>query len=215
MDLIRKKSSLPAGAESPGAPGEGLYNKLRDCFNLDVDSLDPGLRLNLYAISIATAPSAIIWGDALIYTNAHFTKNFGSGSGNAKKTPSGIFGDSWPIVKNLIDQVKLTGDPVLQKEFCLYRGGIAKLRHRSYTLTISPIFPSERNVPIPGVLLSCHENADNMADGLQQQAGDKNFEHIIRQSPVGVLLLRSEEMVVEVINDACAILFGHTPADLL
>lgn len=215
MDLIRKKSSLPARAEAPGTPGGELFNKLQDYFNLDVDSLDPGLRLNLYGISIATVPSAVIWGDALIYTNAHFAKNFDSGSGNDKKTLSGIFGDSWSIVKNLIDQVKLTGDPVLQKEFCLNRGGIAKLRHRSYTLTISPILPSERNMPIPGVLLSCHENADNLADGLQQQAGDKNFEHIIRQSPVGVLLLRSEEMVVEVINDACAILFGHTPSDLI
>src|SRR5688572_18125802 len=160
------------------------------------------LRITLSLILNSRFPMFIFWGP-LQY--CFYNDAYRPSLGNEGKHPNilGIRGEEawpeiWGIIKPLIDQV-MNGEGATWHEdsfIPIFRNG--KIEDVYWTFSYSPITDEEGN--IGGILVTCTETTAKVLAFKKVEESEKKFRNTVMHAPVGIIILRGRDFVVEMAN---------------
>jgi PAS domain S-box-containing protein len=162
------------------------------------------LRTTLGILLNSKFPMFLWWGDDLI---CFYNDAYRPSLGKEGKHPS-ILGmkaiDAWPeiweIIKPMIDSVITTGEATWNEDTLIpiYRNN--KIEDVYWTFSYSPVCDESNKAA--GVLVTCFETTDKVNAFRQVNESDARFRNTVKQAPVGIIILRGKDYVVEMVNDA-------------
>ncbi|WP_080056023.1 PAS domain-containing protein [Spirosoma aerolatum] len=127
------------------------------------DRWPQSLRTTLGIVLHSAFPMFLFWGDEHIcFYNDAYRPSFGHEGKHPAlgKRGEDVWGEIWPFIGPLIDQVMTTGDAVWYEDQLVpfYRNG--KLEDIYWTFSYSPVYGDEGH--IDGVLVTCTETTENV-----------------------------------------------------
>ncbi len=165
----------------------------------------------------ARFPMFLWWGKELIqFYNDAYRPSLGE---NGKHpTALGQRGEEcwpeiWPTIKPLIDQVLSGGEATWSEDqlIPIFRNG--KLEDVYWTFSYNPVNDEAGNVG--GVLVVCYETTKNVQTVQELKISEARFQNLIREAPVGIIVLSGKEMLVELVNTAYGKLIDRTPEEMI
>lgn len=138
----------------------------------------------------------------------------GKHPGALGKTAAGGLPEAWPAVKPVIDPVvRSEGRSICHNDgfFSVYCNKVVE--DASPAFCYAPIYGKE-GAP-PGVLVPSTETTTWVRTIRNLENYGKQFQNLVRQVPVGMILLIGEELRVEVVNEMYGRLIGRMPEELL
>jgi len=105
-----------------------------------------------------------------------------------------------------------TGEPVWFEDQLVpfYRNG--KVEDIYWTFSYSAVYDEDGN--INGCLVTCMETTQKVKMLKDVAESEQRFQNLIREATVGIVVLKGEDLVVEIVNDAYARLIGRTAMEL-
>lgn len=174
------------------------------------------LRTTLSILLNARFPMFLWWGSELIqFYNDAYRPSLGE---NGKHpTALGQRGEDcwpeiWPTIKPLIDQVLSGGNATWSEDHLIpiFRNG--QLEDVYWTFSYNPV--NDEAGKVGGVLVVCHETTKNVQTVKELKISEARFLNLIREAPVGIIVLSGKEMLVELVNKAYCKLIDRTPEEL-
>ncbi|MDB5257744.1 MAG: sensor histidine kinase [Chitinophagaceae bacterium] len=106
----------------------------------------------------------------------------------------------WLIIKPLIDQVMSGGEATWAEDqhIPIYRNG--KLEDVYWTFSYSPV--KDESGTVNGVLVVCNETTKQINTTRRLEVVDKKFRNTVKQAPIGITILRGDNYLVELANEA-------------
>lgn len=158
-------------------------------------------------------PAVLFWGpDHICFYNDACVPILGPG----RKHPWALgksAAEIWPALMPVLDLVLSKGQSICENEG-FSPGYCNKLfEDASPALSYAPVYGKE-GVP-SGVLVTCIELPAWLRTIGNLENHGKQFQNLVRQLPVGMIVLTGEEMRVEVVNEMYGRLIGRTPEELL
>ncbi len=175
------------------------------------------LRTTMSILLSSKAPMFLWWGEDLIQ---FYNDGYRPSLGENGKHPSALgqkgidcWPEIWDTIHPLIHQVRTTGEPTWSENqlIPIYRNG--SLEDVYWTFGYSAVMGESGNVE--GVLVVCLETTESVKNLNKIQKSEKYFQNLVKEATVGIIVLRGEEMIVEIVNDAYSILIGRTCEELL
>jgi hypothetical protein len=164
MELDKKQIKDYPFLQSSGEIGELIYQYdwEKTCIG-PIDSWPVSLRVTLSNILHSSFPMFLFWGeDFLSFYNEAFRPSLGVGGKHPAigKKALAVWGEIWYFIGPLLQQVVLTGKPVMYEDQLVpfYRNG--KVEDIYWTFCYSPAF--DENNEIKGVLVTCMETTANV-----------------------------------------------------
>lgn len=169
----------------------------------DISLWDPVLLNTLNILLESGFPHFLYWGDNNIcFYNDAFKTSFG----NAKDQLVGIgeplskvFPEVFDGISSLITQVKTTGKKVFFEDIPTQIQRNGKLVDTSWTYSYSPV--KNLQGEILGVLSVCLETTEKVRAYNQAISNDLRFRETFAKAPIGILLMRGSESIIEFAND--------------
>ncbi len=205
---------------NPFLTGGGEMGQLIRTLDWSQTSLGPvstwpqSLRTTLSIMLNAKLPMGLWWGADLIQ---FYNDAYRPCLGNEGKHPQALgqrgpecWPEVWPLLEPLIQQVLAGGEATWQEDLLIpiYRNG--RTEQAYWTFSYSPV--RDESGKIAGVMVLCQETTRQI-EGLRLSG--QRFENFVHQASVGIIVLRGEEMVVEVVNEAYGRLIDRGPEELL
>jgi PAS domain S-box-containing protein len=215
-ELIKEKTF-------PFLQGGGEMGALTRSFNWSEtpigtpDQWPQNLRTTLSIILNTKFPMFLWWGDDLIQ---FYNDAYRPSLGNNGKHPAALgqrgeecWPEIWPVIKPLIDQVFKTGEATWSEDqlIPIYRNG--KLEDVYWTFGYSPV--QGETGKTEGVLVVCNETTEKVKNVQRLRLSDQRFQNLVREATVGIIILNGKDMVVDVVNETYARLFGCTYEELI
>ncbi|HEX9957035.1 MAG TPA: PAS domain-containing sensor histidine kinase, partial [Fibrella sp.] len=205
--------SLPA--TTPGftfLKGGGEMGQLTRSYDWSRTPLGPpdtwpqSLRTTLGILLNSKCPMALFWGEELIcFYNDAYRLSFGKG-GKQSLVPgrpgAAAWPETWPVMKPLIDQV-LAGSEVTWNEDQLvpvYPNGAHDDVYG--TFSFSPVSDESGNPA--GVFVTCIATTGRGHTINQLKTSEQLLQNLVRDASIGIIVLRGEDMMVSIVNDAYA-----------
>jgi PAS domain S-box-containing protein len=118
----------------------------------------------------------------------------------------------WPIISPLISQVLNDGQSVWMENqlIPIYRNG--QLEDVYWTFCYSPVNDDDGSTA--GVLVTCSETTQQVYTEIKLTDYDQRFENLVKETPVGVVVLIGEDMRVDLANEMYGRLIGRKPDEL-
>ncbi|HXB92860.1 MAG TPA: PAS domain-containing protein [Puia sp.] len=177
------------------------------------------LRTTLSIILNSGFPMFLFWGPELVsFYNDRFRPSLGE-EGKGKhpdalgKPGAEVWPEIWEFIKPWIDQVLQKGEAVRMEDQLVpfFRNG--RIEDIYWTFSYSPVEDESGN--IAGVVVTCVETTEKVITIAALQASDQRFRNLIREANIGIVILRGEEMIVDIVNEAYGRLIDRTPTELL
>ncbi|MGQ2985228.1 PAS domain-containing protein [Flavobacterium sp.] len=168
------------------------------------------LRTSLGILLNSAFPMILFWGEEMTcFYNDAFRPSLGNNGkhpGIGKKGRE-LWADVWDFAGPLFEQVLTTGEPVWFEDQLVpfYRNG--KTENIYWNSGYSPIYDDEGK--INGVFVACTETTEKVHTERKLTESEKHFESLIREAAVGIIVLRGDDNIVEVVNDAYLKLTGR------
>ncbi|WP_460979593.1 PAS domain-containing protein [Spirosoma knui] len=180
------------------------------------DQWPQSLRTTLSILLNSRFPMFLFWGDELL---CFYNDAYRPSLGNTGKHPwalgqpgAEVWPEVWPQIKPLIDQV-LAGQGATWSEdqlLPIYRNG--RLEDVFWTFSYSPV--SDESGQPAGVFVTCNETTDKVLPLKQLRLSRQRFENLVREIPVGIVVVLGKEMRVSIVNEAFGRLVSRTVAEL-
>ena len=164
-------------------------------------------------------PMLLWWGENLIQ---FYNDSYRVTLGNDGKHPMALgkfakdcWGEVWPIIKPLIDQVRTTGDATWQEDSLIpiYRNG--QIEQVYWTFSYSQVLDAEDD--LGGVLVTCFESTKSIQterkirQSLKELAENKaKINNLIAQAPVAIGVLEGKDFIVSTVNKKILQLWGKS-----
>ena len=160
-------------------------------------------------------PMFLFWGEELIcFYNDAFMPSLGIDGKHPAvgKTGKEVWGDIWAQISPWIFQVMETGEPVFFEDQLVpfYRNG--RIEEIYWTFSYSPAYGD--NGAINGVFVTCSETTQKINTLAKLEESKRQFQNLIRDATVGIVMLIGKEKKVEIVNEAYGRLIGHSVNDL-
>jgi PAS domain S-box-containing protein len=175
------------------------------------------LRTTLSILLSSKFPMFLWWGNDLIqFYNDAYRPSFGVEG----KHPHALgqrgeecWPEIWPIIKPLIDQVMSGGEATWAEDqyIPIYRNG--KLEDVYWTFSYSPV--KDESGRVNGVLVVCNETTKQINTTKRLEIIDKKFRNTVKQAPVGIVIMRGSNFIVELANNAYLQLVDKTEEEFV
>lgn len=174
----------------------------------------PSLRTTLSIVLNAKFPMGLWWGEDLIQ---FYNDAYRPCLGKEGKHPEALgqrgpdcWPEVWPLLKPLIEQVLSGGEATWQEDqlIPIYRNG--QIEEAYWTYSYSPV--RDENGKVAGVLVLCQDTTYQVQTF---RLFEQRFGNFVRQAPVGIIVLKGVEMVVDVVNDAYSRLIDRSYEELI
>jgi PAS domain S-box-containing protein len=200
--------------------GDGEMSRLIRAFDWSCTSLGAvsnwplSLRNTLSILLNAKLPMGLWWGEDFIQ---FYNDAYRPCLGQEGKHPQALgqrgpecWPEAWPMLEPLIQGVLAGGEATWQENIpiSIYRNG--RTEDAYWTFSYSPV--RDERGKVAGVLVLCQETTRQIES---QRISGQRFENFVRQASVGIIVLKGEEMVVEVVNDAYGRLIDRSIEALL
>jgi PAS domain S-box-containing protein len=147
-------------------------------------------------------PMFLYWGkDNFCFYNDAFRLTMGSDKhphALGKPAPE-VWPEVWPGIKAVIDQINEIGTPVYAEDSQTWILRNGKLDETFWTFSYSPV--RDLNGAILGVLSVCMETTEKVNATQALQKSEESLRHLMEQAPVGILVVKGEEMIMDFAND--------------
>ncbi|MDB5202834.1 MAG: hypothetical protein JWQ27_2243 [Ferruginibacter sp.] len=175
------------------------------------------LRTTVSLILNSKFPMFIFWGkEAICFYNDAYRPSLG----NDGKHPS-ILGEKgadawpeiWPDISPMLNDIMAGGEAYWNENWLLpiFRNG--SLEDVYWTFSYSPI--NEETGETLGILVTCVETTAAVNQLAKAENTRQDFYNIMMQAPVGITVLRGENMIVEMANEAYLHLIGKEEKDFV
>jgi len=174
------------------------------------------LKTTLNILLKSKYPMLLWWGGDLVQ---FYNDAYSSILGDNGKHPTALgqkgeacWPETWPVIKPLIDRV-VTKDEAIWSEDQLvpfYRNG--KLEDAFWTFSYSPV--NDERGEVSGVLVICNETTRKVNTINKVKQSEERFANLVREAPVGIIVLTGDEMKVDIVNDMYGRLINRTPEEL-
>ncbi len=175
------------------------------------------LKTTLSIILNSKFPMFLFWGPEHI---CFYNDSYRPSLGNNGKHPAAlgmpgktVWPEIWKDIRPLINQVMERGEATWSEDQLLpiYRNG--KLEDVYWTFSYSPVIEESGN--IAGVFVTCSETTEKVLLVNRLKASEQQFQNLVNQAIIGIVVLIGEEMRVEIVNDMYGWLISRTTAELL
>lgn len=198
----------------------GKLTRAKDWSKTSVGTIEnwpQSLRTTLGILLNSKFPMFLFWGqDHICFYNDAYRPSLG----NNGKHPS-ILGEKgaeywpeiWDFIKPLIDQVLQKGEATWHENQLLpiYRNG--KMEDVYWTFSYSPV--NDENGKTNGVLVICNETTNQILTQKKLAESERRFRNTVKQLPLGICILKGEDLVVEMANTTYLHIIDRTENDLL
>ncbi len=203
--------------------GAGEMGQLIRAFNWSktpvgpVESWPQSLRTTVSIMLHSRFPMFLFWGDDLI---CFYNDAYRPSLGNDGKHPSAlgqkaeiVWPEIWPLIKPIIDQVLSGGEANWNENQLLpiYRNG--KLEDVYWTFSYSAAY--DETGKVGGVFVTCTETTEAVNAAAKQKLANERFQNLVREAPIGIVVLTGEQMQVDIVNQAYCKLIGQQPGNVL
>ncbi|MFN8284095.1 MAG: PAS domain-containing protein [Chitinophagales bacterium] len=204
-------------------PGSGEMSRRIRNYNWEttslgsIDTWPQSLKTTLSIILNSKFPMLLFWGPDHIcfYNDAYHLSlgNDGKYSGALGQKGIDCWPEIWSVVKPFIDQVLSGGNVSLCQDqlIPIYRNG--KMEDVYWTFSYSAVTNESDN--IGGVFVTCIETTNKISSLSKLTASDQQFQSLVKDISIGIILLSGPEMKVIVVNDAYCRLIDRTVDELL
>lgn len=160
------------------------------------------LKTTLSILINSKFPTVLFWGkDLVCFYNDAFRPSLGiegKHPWSLGKKGEEMWEEIWPIIKPWLDRVLSGGESVWMENQLVpfYRNG--RIEDIYWTFCYNAVY-DETNQPA-GVFVTCTETTQIILAQNILQESEKNFRNMVMQAPVGICIVRNENMKVEVVN---------------
>ena len=181
------------------------------------DQWPQSLKSTLSIILNSKFPMFLWWGEELIqFYNDAYRPSLGEKGKHPKalgQKGEECWPEIWSIIYPLIEQVMTKGEATWSENqlIPIYRNG--RLEDVYWTFSYTPV--NDESGKVGGVLVVCNETTDQIQTLLQLKVSDKRFQNLVREAPVGIVVLYGEEMRVDIVNDAYGRLIDRNVHEML
>lgn len=203
--------------------GGGEMGDLTRVYPWHVTSLgDPAqwpqsLRTILSVLYSSKFPMFLWWGPELIqFYNDAYRPSLGNGGKHPKalgQRGEECWPEIWPVIKPLIDQVLSGGESTWSENQLIPIDRNGKLEDVYWTFSYSPVRNEEGK--IGGVLVVCNETTQQVVTLNHLRESDTRFQNLVRDTPVGIVVLTGPEFKIEIVNKGYCVLINRTPEELI
>ncbi len=182
-----------------------------------IEQWPTSLRTTVSTLLHSRFPMFLWWGSDLVQ---FYNDAYRPSLGNEGKHPTALGSrgrDSWPeawgIIEPLVTQVLETGEATWSEDQLvpIYRNG--RVEDVYWTFAYSPV--TGDSGLIEGVLVICNETTEKVLTVRRLTASENHFDHLIQESPVGIIVLSGPSITVDIVNAAYGRLIDRTPEELL
>lgn len=175
-----------------------------------------GLRAALSILLHSAFPMFIWWGkDLTCFYNDAYRPSLGIDGKHPAvgKGAKEVWPEIWHFIGPLIEQVMTTGKAVwFENQYLpIYRNG--SMEDVYWTFSYSPIYGD--NGDVEGVLVTCTETTEKVKALKRLTESENRFNNLIKEAPVGMVVLDGDDLIVKVVNEAYGKLIERTPEELL
>ena len=185
---------------------------------LGVPELWPqSLKTTISIILNSKFPMFLFWGEEhLCFYNDAYRPSLGNEGKHPwalGKSGESVWPEIWKDIKPLIDQVLSGGEATWSEDQLLpiYRNG--KLEDVYWTYSYSPVC-DESGHPA-GVFVTCRETTEKVISMKVLDEAHRQFRNLVMQAPVPIVVLKGENFITEIANDAYLPLVGKTAEEFL
>ncbi|WP_276380362.1 PAS domain S-box protein [Flavobacterium sp. H4147] len=168
-----------------------------------VESWSQSLRTTLGILLNSKFPMFLFWGpEHTCFYNDAYRPSLGKDGKHPDilgKNGAQCWPEIWDFIGPLIQNVMDTGEPNWHEDQLvpIYRNG--KLEDVYWTFSYSPVINDDGK--INGVLVVCTETTDKVTIRKNLEESEKKFKNIVKQVPLGIVILKGEDLVVEMANE--------------
>jgi len=214
---LRKESKKLRFLENTGEMGELVRTLDWSGTPLGAQEQWPAsLRTTVSIVLHSAFPMFLFWGkdDLTCFYNDAFRPSLGMAGKHPAigKPGKEVWPEIWEFIGPLIHKVMTTGEPVWFEDQLVpfYRNG--KVEDIYWTFSYSAVYDEDGN--INGCLVTCMETTPKVKMLKDVAESEQRFQNLIREATVGIVVLKGEDLVVEIVNDAYARLIGRTAMEL-
>jgi PAS domain S-box-containing protein len=175
------------------------------------------LRTMVSTVLASRFPMLLMWGTELTqFYNDAFRPSLGING----KHPYALgenavdtWAEIWEVIHPLLSKVLTTGEAIWSEDqfIPIYRNG--KMEDVYWTFGYSAV-RNETGV-IQGVLVVCTETTEKVLTVKRLEESEKRFQNLIKQAPVGIIVLRGPDVEVDIANEAYCKLAGYRSDELV
>ena len=201
----------------PFIPGNGEMARLITQYDWSRTSLgDPqqwpqSLKTTLSILVNSKFPTVLFWGkDLICFYNDAFRPSLGvegKHPWSLGKKGEEMWSEIWPIIKPWLDQVLSGGESIWMEDQLVpfYRNG--RMEDIFWTFCYNAVF-DESNKPA-GVFVTCTETTQKIQSLRKLQDSEQTFRRLVMQAPVGICIVKSGGLEVEMVNNVFLELVGR------
>lgn len=167
----------------------------------DRDAWPVALKTLVNVLLSSRFPMLLFWGPELIciYNDA-FRPSLGKEGkhpGMLGKPGREAWEDIWPIIEPLLNQA-IAGNPVWHEDLLVpfYRNG--KIEEIYWTFSYSAV--QDEQGAASGVMVICTETTEKVLQTQNLKDSENRFRNVVHQAPIGITILKGEDMLVEMAN---------------
>ncbi|WP_162242736.1 PAS domain-containing protein [Dyadobacter sp. Leaf189] len=160
-------------------------------------------------------PIALFWGkDLVTFYNDAFEASFTASEGSPVigQPAASIFNESWNRIAPNITSVLEGGEALWFEDdvFPLKLHAQPDLSHWTYSMSAV----HDDNNEINGVLVTCLQTTRSEDTANRLRHSEQRFQNLVREAPVGIIMLSGPDMRIEIVNEAYASLIGRNVSEL-
>ncbi|HEY0895229.1 MAG TPA: PAS domain-containing protein [Sphingobacteriaceae bacterium] len=202
--------------------GGGEMGELTRAFNWEETSLGPpsewpqSLCTALGIILHSAFPMFLLWGeDFICFYNDAYRPSLGINGKHPAVGKKGreVWKEIWDFSGRLWENVMNTGEQCWFEDQLvpIYRNG--QLEDVYWTFSYSPVYGDSGQVD--GVFVTCTETTEKVRNVNALVESERRFQNLIREAPLGIVVLSGREMIVQVANKAYGALINRDYQDVL
>jgi hypothetical protein len=217
MELRQEKDDLRF-LENAGEMGELVRSYDWASTSLGMPHQWPrSLQITVSIVLHSAFPMFLFWGkeELICFYNDAFRPSLGNEGKHPAigKRGKEVWADIWEFAGPLIHKVMTTGEAVWYEDQLVpfFRNG--RIEDIYWTFSYSPVYGDEGN--IDGCFVTCTETTPKISMLKTLSQSEQRFQNLVREASVGIVILKGENFVVEVVNDAYGKLIDRTIGELL
>ncbi len=202
--------------------GGGEMGELTRAFNWEETSLGPpsewpqSLCTALGIILHSAFPMFLLWGEDLIcFYNDAYRPSLGINGKHPAVGKKGreVWAEIWEFSGRLWESIMDTGEQCWFEDQLvpIYRNG--QLEDVYWTFSYSPVYGDSGKVD--GVFVTCTETTEKVRNVNALIESERRFQNLIREAPLGIVVLSGPDMIVQVANKAYGALINRDYQEIL
>ncbi|WP_353720488.1 PAS domain-containing protein [Dyadobacter sp. 676] len=180
------------------------------------DQWQQSLRTTLGIVLHSAFPMFLFWGeDFICFYNDAFRPSLGTEGKHPALGKRGeeVWPEIWGFIGPLLRQVITTGEPVWFEDQLVPFSRNGRIEDIYWTFSYSPVY--DDSGVINGVFMTCTETTRKVLLINHLRDSERQFQNLVADAPVGIIVLKGEDMTVEIVNDAYAKLIDRQRDELI